>query len=251
MARQYRRPPIVEASMDARFEPGGKWDLSTLGEFQKSFSEVYTDIPRQLANRTIEVTSGERSDASLSVKFTPERAITEFASEGRQHLIRVSPNSLSVHTMAPYGGWEDFSARIANALKVYAEVAKPSSLLRMGIRYINKVDLGASPVDLSDYFNIPVATAESLGFLLGSFFVRTEATRDDGVRLIQTFASTPAETAVVLLDIDVIRSDMESSATFSEPLMAEISELREMEREVFEASITDKLRGTFGGYQER
>ncbi len=249
MARQYRNPPIVEGAFDARFEQGAKWNLGALGLLYRELIDEYPAEPRQLAAGAVEAAVPQDDESGAVIRLAPQRTVIEFATEERHYLIRAGGSSLTVHVMAPYTGWAEFRSRIAKVVDTYIRVAEPKSLSRLGIRYINKVDLGTGPVELSEYFRIPVETADSQGFTLGAFFVRTESVREnEQVRLIQSFASVPGDTAQFVLDIDVIQDNLGITPMSFQALSKQIDSLRDIERDVFEASITDKLRRTFGGY---
>ena len=125
------------------------------------------------------------------------------------------------------------------------------SLTRLGIRYVNKIDLGPEAVELDNYFNIAVDVPREHGFTLGSFFIRVESQyAGRPIRMVRSFASVPDENYVVALDIDVIQEEVGVKA-FSPQLMDMIDALRTIEREVFEASITEELRRTFDDASEQ
>lgn len=43
--------------------------------------------------------------------------------------------------LRPYSNWEDFSTAAFNYLEKYIALAKPLLITRIGLRYINRVDL--------------------------------------------------------------------------------------------------------------
>jgi uncharacterized protein (TIGR04255 family) len=244
MAHQYRKPPILEATFECRFEPSARWGLSSLAELQERLREEYPAEPAQLASSDLQLAS-EAGEFKASFRTQPQSQVFQFASTDGTALVRAGRELVSVHATGPYVGWRIFRDRIAGALQAYVEIAQPSIVQRYSIRYVNRIDLPPAILELTDYFRVPLGPPEGLGFSLSTFFLRLEAARPDQTRIIQTFASVPAETISIILDLDVVREAVNEPAVFSEQLMRRIDDLREIERDAFEASITDKLREVF------
>jgi uncharacterized protein (TIGR04255 family) len=100
-------------------------------------------------------------------------------------------------------------------------------------------------VDLSRYFLNAAKHVEGLPGTTTSFVHRDELRYDDGVALLVTFATLPAQAGVAsyLLDIDLFLLTQPPLAVKS--VMDRLDDLRERERNVFENIITDELRGVF------
>ena len=131
------------------------------------------------------------------------------------------------------------------ALAAYIAIAKPLGAKRIAVRYVNQIKLWAGNIELSDYFQVPLGAPDGLDFTISSFFVRYEAIRPDNIKLIQSFASVPSEIVTVILDLDVIREGSYRAPNLEQQLLHEVDSLREVEREAFEAAVTDKLREVF------
>lgn len=244
MAHQYRKPPILEATFECRFEPSARWGLSSLAELQERLKVDYPAEPVPVASSDLQL-AAESGEVKASLRTQLQSQVFQFASADGTALVRAGREFVSVHVTGPYVGWSKFRDRIATALKNYINVAQPNKIQRYSIRYVNRVDLPPARMELTDYFRVPLEPPEGLGFSLSTFFLRLEATRADQTRLIQTFASVPADTVSIILDLDVMREDVDRSAVFDESLMRDVDNLREVERSAFEASITDKLREAF------
>jgi uncharacterized protein (TIGR04255 family) len=244
MRRQYRKPPILEATFECHFEPSGSWSLASPASLFEHLKTDYPAEPTIISAGNLEVTAQE-GVLSPSFKILPQAQRYQFASLDGLHLVRTGREVLSVHVMAPYPGWPAFRARIVQALRVYIEIAKPTGVGRVSLRYVNQINLGTGPVELSDYFRIPFEPPEGLDFTISSFFLRFEAIRPDRRKLIQSFVSLPGETVAIILDLDLIREQFNGPADFDQSTLDEVDSLREIEREAFEAVITDKLREVF------
>lgn len=244
MARQYRKPPILEATFECHFEPSESWSLASPASLFEHLKTDYPAEPTIISAGNLEVIAQEGAGLP-SFRVLPQAQRYQFASLDGLHLVRIGQQLLSVHVLAPYPGWLAFRARIVQALQAYIEITKPIGVGRVSLRYVNQINLGKEPAELSDYFRIPFEPPEGLDFTVSSFFLRFEAIRPDRRKLIQSFASLPGETVAVILDLDLIREQFNGHADFDQSIMHEVDSLREIEQEAFEALITDKLRETF------
>jgi uncharacterized protein (TIGR04255 family) len=164
-------------------------------------------------------------------------------------LLSVGPNTLSVSMLKPYGedGWErEFLPRITKALKAYKKVAKPLSVSRIGVRYINQIQIPDAEADVENYIALKDSAPELLKATLVSFVRRQEYVKDDTTKVIITYAKTiptmPNHTGL-LLDIDTIWD----SKTINEEkdIIRKVKDLHRLEGAVFEALITDSARELF------
>jgi uncharacterized protein (TIGR04255 family) len=162
-------------------------------------------------------------------------------------LITVGPDLLSVHVLRPYPktGWDEFRPRIERALEKYLEVAKPGPMRRMGVRYINRIEVPDRPGKPDKYFKCCPSIAPGMPNELRSFLERLEYAYPDGVKLATTFATveSSAHKAGYLLDLDVVWES--ETASKVESAMGLADDLRNRERDAFEALITDELRKLF------
>jgi uncharacterized protein (TIGR04255 family) len=124
----------------------------------------------------------------------------------------------------------------------------PGKLLRLGVRYVNQISFGTEIVSLRKYFTSPPEVPDSLDMSITSFTMRVETGRpEDDITVIHNFQSAFGEDGkpAVVLDIDVVRQF--SGASSSSDYVREVERLRDVEREAFEAHITDESRRLFDG----
>ena len=241
--RQYRNAPIEEALCEFHFGDGKEWDLATPSKLQEAFRGTYSAPPR--FQQAIAANVMQPQQAAPGIALMRGIVKTQFFDESGTKLVAVAPGVLSVHILRPYCGWEAFRPRIANALENFVRVTGSSQLVRIGIRYINKITLAASggSVDLTTLFRCVPADVPGLPEQLLSFMHRTEHEYDRDTRLVMTLASIPDPGNEILLDLDVIREPEEAEPAAG--AMAIVDALRDREREAFEAVITDELRSHF------
>lgn len=243
--RQYKNPPIQEALCEFRFVPGQEWDVTVVGKLHDRVKEQYDGKTTQQDLVTANFTMPEAGGLP-SFALNRNYGRTQFPSSDGQRLLAVGPDLLSVHGFAPYEGWDALKPRIADALGHYVEVANPTAVGRIGIRYVNRVIVPGDSIELATYFLCSPDEVTGLPERMSSFVQRTEYDYGDQVRLLLTFASAPSvndHEATFLLDVDVI---WEASANVGlDDAMGLVEDLRCRERDAFEALITPELREIF------
>ena len=162
-------------------------------------------------------------------------------------MVSIAPRLLSVSMRKPYSSWEKFKSQILDAFDKHREVTGADEVLRVGIRYINKILIEATkPVVLGEYFtcapqDLSELVNDALPLSLVSVFSRQEYAFGDSTKMAFVFAGTDAPAGFVgtLLDLDVYWQSKDSGS----PDVPELIErLRLRERVAFEASITDACR---------
>ena len=249
--RHYKNPPIEEALCEFHFKPKQDWDLTIPGKLQAAIGDEYIGKPQEqrVVQVGLQAKGGKPSNLSLETGLAKVQLVT---SNGKR-MVGVGPDVLSIHMLRPYhdpqrpgnSGWEEFLPRIEMALTSYWDVAQPQAVIRVGIRYINKIVIPQRSVEVKDFLNCALPQVEGLPDELTSFMSRVDYTYGDNVRIVLAQGSTDAPQNYVgfLLDLDVIWEG-------PEPLdkthaLTIVSDLRGRERAAFEAVITEKARELF------
>jgi uncharacterized protein (TIGR04255 family) len=246
--RQYRNPPIEEAVVEFRFDSGGEWDPTLPGKLHShpNLQGRYPGRPR--AQRTLEASLKAGADQPPNVSFKEGIVRVQLLDESAKRMVTLGPDVLGVNDLRPYTGWSAFRPRVQAALSAYAEIASPKLVVRIGVRYVNKILVSREPLNLEDYFLCGPRTILGLPSTLNAFTVRTQHVFDDGVKLLLTFANLEEPSVRApqfLLDLDVSWEGSEPVAV--DEAMARVDDLHEREGTAFEATITDAMREVFDG----
>jgi len=242
--RVYPTPPIMEALCELRFQPGQPWDWTVPGLF---YGHVREDFPVKTQQNVMEMSMEAKGGEVVTPTVKGGIARMQFHSEDKLRQMGVGPDLLSVHVLRPYPGLEVFRQLIDRAFRVYQDVAAPVGVKRIGVRYINRVDIPQDTIELADYFVEPPRIPESLPQAMNAFVSRIEVACDDNTRLLLTLASTDSGQPGLmsaLLDLDVIFNAGDEALPLDEALK-KVEHLRGLERDAFEALITDKTRELF------
>lgn len=247
--RQYKNSPIEEALCEFRFEPSQEWDLTIPGRLHVELKEEYSGKPqgRKVVGVSLNAEQGQQAKLSYS-----EELKVQLVTQDDKRMVAIGQDVLSIHMLRPYqgpqrpdhSGWDEFQDRIKKALAVYWDVVQPKGVLRVGIRYINKIAIPKEE-GVASYLKCALPDVEGLPRHLNNFLSRVNYVYDDGVRLVlaQRSLNTLLNQVEFLLDIDVIWEDTEPVG--KDEALAKANYLRDREREAFEAVITDKARELF------
>jgi len=242
MGRKYRNPPIVEALCEFQFIPIQPWDMT---------------IPGLLYEKIIDRFPIKQQQMGFGIGFQPKEWGIEqkvemlqrmqFLRSDKTALVQVGPDLLTINHLKPYPTWGIFKPLIIDNLEIYQEVAKPKGFKRIGLRYINKIDLDKRSRELTDYLNYYPFIPTNLPQMHETFQVRVEIPYEEGRdHLLLTLASAiPEKPDVIslLLDLDYIMAIPEGIPLDHASDWLEKAHI--IVENAFEACITDKCRLLF------
>jgi uncharacterized protein (TIGR04255 family) len=244
---KYNNPPIEEAICEFRFAPGAAWNLTVPGLFYEKVKDVYPGEPQQQNLIQAEFQIGQvPANPEIALKQATTRLL--FQSADGKKLVGVGHDVLSIHSLQPYEGWEDFSQRINESFQAYLEVSKPVGVIRVAVRYINRIVIsGNQDIELNDYFNVYPQYPDDIPVKMSGFLTRTESTYEDtpiGLKITLSDAIGSPSQAVFILDLEVFQDWVEKPLVIEE-LIDSLHELKYREGQVFEKLITDRTRELF------
>jgi|tagenome__1003787_1003787.scaffolds.fasta_scaffold20988621_7 uncharacterized protein (TIGR04255 family) len=237
--RRYDEAPLVEAVAEFRFV-AESWDQTVPGLF---FSKVSDTFPNKEQVSVIEAGVAQGPDGELQQTIAPVERVRLRRDDGAA-LISIGAHYLSISHLPPYAGWEKFGPLISDALGQYREIAAPSGLQRIGLRYVNHISFDtAGPIDLADYFDFYPHVGEHVPQSYSSFICGIQILFDGGRDLLKVqIADLPSEpdTSIFLLDIDYFLNsagevDLNESSAWLEAA-------HERVEQTFEGCINDRLR---------
>ena len=243
--RSYHNPPVVEALCEIYFAESS-WDDTVPGAF---YERVKSRFPRKQRREIQEakITMGPETSTAGVQRLTPWM---QFLTEDSSLMIQVAENLVVVNQLLPYRHFEDWEPIIYEALNVYNEVALPKNVVRIGLRYINRIEIPGTIISMEDYFTIYPSLPRTLGNRHGTFLVRVEVPQAElGHTVLITFGTfgspQPARgKQAFMLDLyDRVSRTLEPNEA---ELKKEVRVAHDNVVMAFEGSITDQLRGLLG-----
>jgi uncharacterized protein (TIGR04255 family) len=240
------KAPIVEAVIEFRARAEARWGEADIsGEFKGSLPD-YSDWRRasqgsfkaefRLAPKDGEQPAGtppaivEHAWLGLRGEGADGRYVATFARDG-----------FSLSRLAPYDSWDPFRDEAMRLWEIHRRVAEPTEVQRLGVRFINRIEVPAENLRLNDYLEglgQPPAGLPSASFLYrDSLGVPGHAYLVHVVRTVQA-PEQGAGMLALLVDIDAI--DPEPSPAGARTIHRRLEDLRWLKNKVFFGSLTRK-----------
>ena len=228
----YTKSPITEAVIDIRTVNGeglsirdlkragdrlaGYVETARLQEIQETFSE------------------SERTQSQRTVGLA-------YRSEERQTVVQVRLEGFACSKLSPYDRWESFRDHARESWVHYVEVAGPTVVKRLAVRFINRIPVPRAVADFRPYVHVYPATPWNLTSPPAGLFLQLRRPFPNGRLMVlnQTVAATEGVVAIIL-DFDVFSEEEQPFDDVA--VWNQVEELHVSLEEAFEESITDLVR---------
>lgn len=147
MGRKYVNPPLLEAVCEFRLARDTPWDMTVPGLVYEKLRNAFSKREQRLMQE-VELVHGPEG---LRQQIRTSEHILLFA-EDNKTFVQVGPRLLAVHSLKPYPTWARFKPKSVEAFKSLNEAVEIAGLDRIGLRYMNRIEIPGSPVRVEDYF---------------------------------------------------------------------------------------------------
>lgn len=243
---RYDKPPLLEAIFEVRFPQATSWDLAIPGLIYERLKERFPQREAKIAQEMNIVSGPEGFKQEIR---TTERSL--FFQSDRKMLVQVGPRVVSVHCLKPYPGWATFKSAIEEIYNALGEVVETKQLEKIALRYINRIEITESKIEPKDYFNLYIYLGEKLPQDMVNFNIECifPYERERDLCRLQ-FATLPPPTPSqpmfnFLLDIGYFLATPQ--VIKSEEVLNWVEIAHQRIQDIFEGSITNKLRALFRG----
>jgi uncharacterized protein (TIGR04255 family) len=241
LTQKYPNPPITEAVLEVRVSATAELAAADLEQLQERYPKYPLKNRKQLIEGIISGGESPTSEAKQThIGFT-------FTSDDGKQIVQAGVSSFSFSRLSPYQGWDTFASEGRKLWPAYKEVAQPLSVSRIGLRFINRLDLPWPFEDFKEFLRTSPEVSPDMTQLLSNFLMVLESPQDDikaMMRLSEVLLPPAAENLVsIMLDIDLYR--LESLPLEDDSIWEYLEQLRERKNQIFEACITDKARELF------
>ena len=212
MSQQYPNPPIREVVCEFRYQEDGKWDGASPGLV---YSAMRDEFPRRLveerpATPAAPTVEGPRllppGLQQVGLRVIAELPLRFWRENDESGYFTVAPYRLAVSHFSPYPSWERFSQIIDKGAQAYRDILNPTNIHRIGLRYINLINLGQTSAPLEDFFEFYPFVGSGIPQALSGFHCLVQIGFEDGrdtlVLQIANNALSESQDAEVILDLD-------------------------------------------------
>ena len=216
----------------------------------KLYEKIKEDFPKQQLRefREAHVTVSEDNETTTTkVRVLPNWTV--FLTESQDRLIQVSETILTFNQLPPYRPFSEWKEYFFNAFSICKNLAPSRRIESVDVRYINRIEIPATEIDLEHYFTIMPTLPAAYGEIQGPFLIKcTIPQPDDNNFLMVNFQTTKQDETTeeiqpfvldlhirILIDEKVDKVDIENL----------VEDAHTRITRAFEGSITDNLRQLF------
>ncbi len=165
------------------------------------------------------------------------------------HIAQFNRDGFVFSRLRPYDHWEQFHGEAMRLWNIHRDLAHPSVIQRLGLRFINRIELSGDGSRPDDYFHMPAEVLKGVPLSREGFFHR-DVLAVPGypyiitiVRTVQPIQVAGSKGFGLLLDIDVFST--ESFELGGDLLKQRLDEMRRLKSKAFFGSITDQALESF------
>lgn len=242
----FPNPPIIEALLDIRVNLPKEITLDTLATFQDDIKERF---PTRKESYKWE--GGVEFQAGTTPKLMPPSGGCIgylFRAPDDKEIVQARLDGYTFNKLKPYSKWEEFSSEAKELWERYVRVAKPVNVIRLALRYINKIELPLPIKDFKEYILTIPEIAPDIPNTLSGFFTRLVISNPEiqaNAVITETMEKIDEKARILpfIFDIDVSRDFIFEPQ--SEEIWRTFNELRQFKNQVFLNSMTDKTKEFF------
>jgi uncharacterized protein (TIGR04255 family) len=236
----YDRAPIKEAIIDIQIE-------SSPSHTPANFENLETSLPEGYAQRRkliLGQVRGQMEGGLLTAAANQEQMGYAFVGGEGKHVVHFKVNGFTFSRLAPYQTWEQLRNEAKTLWNSYRQVVGSTPVVRVGLRYVNQLDIPLPVRDLRDFIRVYPEISSDLAQQLAGFFVQVQIPQEDidAMLIINEAMVPPADPSVVsvVLDIDVIKQGLRLES--DDDVWNTMEALRVRKNLVFEGCITNNTR---------
>lgn len=230
------KAPIVEAIVELRTRAGAEWAESIIPSVKAALPEYPTANSLHTSAIHIAVGPGQPSGTPPPTPQTGWLGV-HLRTEDTLRLARLERDAFGFSQLAPYANWTTFETEALRLWEIHRKLANPSEVQRIGLRFINRIEVPIGTDDLAAVLTSPPKPVAGLALPIAGF-IHSETLLVPGhdyvVQLNKTI-QPPTEHGcayAVIIDIDV------SSPGGEKPLAEIFADMRWLKNKVFFSSIT-------------
>ncbi len=241
------RAPITEALIDIQIGADAAISVDSLAAFGEEIAPSYPGrIVINAFRAEFAVTSTGVQDVSRG--SAPQQLGFRFQNADATQVVQARTDGFAFSRLKPYSNWLEIYGEARKLWERYRAATGATSVSRLAVRYINKIELPLPFADFREYMLTIPEIAPGIPQGLAQFFMQLVVPFEDigAIAIVnQTIAAVERTTATlpVIFDIEVNKVlSMESS---SEALWGHLDELRTAKNLIFFRSITPKCLELF------
>jgi uncharacterized protein (TIGR04255 family) len=206
----YAKPTIVEATCEIAFV-GETPEPLTSRALYPLYSDEFPEIAPIGGAMSLQVIFQQIGGVSPTLPVNQARATNvagfKFSTATGDRFVQMTKSTFQYSLVgAPYSGWIDFKGKLVDLWSKSQSNLKPQKIVKMGLRYINRIAKEANHPHLADWLRASEDMPAALINSKGHFLARIETMpAPNNLKLVTVADSEPDATFVngaIVLDID-------------------------------------------------
>jgi uncharacterized protein (TIGR04255 family) len=238
----YPNAPIIEAVIDFRVAARDGLTVEDLLLVTECLKPEYPEVV-PLTRGTAQIDVGQQQLSTIEIVpmgYTCQTARKDW-------IYQAQLGGLSVSRLRPYTHWPELRKEAQHVWDKYSNVVRPTAINRVGLRYINRIDIPQTTIDLEEYFGTYVRISPDISAGINHFYFQVQIPQEDiaSVCIINCAGLPPPkpDTLSILFDIDLFTDVSVNLA--ADDAWSLLETMRKRKNTIFEASITDRTRELF------
>jgi uncharacterized protein (TIGR04255 family) len=237
--------PITEALIDIKVQLPEATNLSILSTYHEIIKQNFPNKKERIAwQGGIEFEEGQEPKLSAPLGG-PDGYL--FTSSDEKRVVQARMDGFTYSRLKPYTCWEEFMYEAKELWKLYVEIAGPLSISRLGLRYINRIDIPIPIRDFKEYILTFPEIAPEIPRELNDFFMQV-VIQDSDIDIKTILTETIDKSCLndltipLIFDIDVFK---ESKLSIESDFWSDFKYMQELKNRIFFNSVTDKAKELF------
>ncbi|MEP7374366.1 MAG: TIGR04255 family protein [Chitinophagaceae bacterium] len=237
----YHNAPIVEAVFDVKVSNTIIINPSTFEQYAKAELKEY---PISNKRQNISVKIDDRRGTGQIGRTTNLLGYIFSNIQGNRK-VQFRLDGFSFNMLRPYSNWDDFSSMAFSNLQKYLALAKPLAITRIGLRFINRIDLPFENQEFQNYIKYLPPVPADLPKKFEKYFLQMQIPAGDGISkavISQTFEQEKNGRVPFIIDIDVFQ---DGRFKVTDSLTERFNSLRTLKNRIFEDLVTEDCKQFF------
>lgn len=163
------KPPILEALLDIRVNLAPGFDVN---ELEKIHELVKADFEEKNVQKQFETKFEIKEGENPIVDSKKDQIGFVFKAKNGEKLMQAQKDGYTYNKLKSYEGWDQFIAEAKKFWEIYKKHAKPVSVNRLALRYIDLVEIPQPVENFKDYFLTTPEIAPEIPQALSEFIMR-------------------------------------------------------------------------------
>jgi uncharacterized protein (TIGR04255 family) len=243
--RHLRNAPITEAIIDFRVKTRTAFRPEEFAGLRPRLTERFPNVDER---RGLQTTFDmlEKQGQPPVVKDLGLQGYF-FKTSDKKTIAQFRVDGFTFNRLHPYTSWEELFPQAMDLWRLYASVSKPDAIMRLAVRYINRIVLPAGPIAFETYLRAAPVIPPELPQYISGFLTRVtihDPKTDIAAHVAQALeASPPGNQLAVILDIDAYK---QSEFSTDDPAIEQaFDQLRAFKNLIFFNSLTDETLRRF------